>query len=55
MKVIAFKLTKTESPEKQLRAVKKISGSVNIDYVIHNELSEIHGHATPFPGFQGRQ
>ena len=39
--IIAFKLTDTPNPEAQLKAIQKLSLHSKIDWVVHNDLSEI--------------
>jgi phosphopantothenoylcysteine decarboxylase/phosphopantothenate--cysteine ligase len=39
--VIAFKLTDTSNPQERLEAVLRLSLQDDIDYVVHNDLSEI--------------
>ncbi len=39
--VIAFKLTHTDSPETRRQAIEKLTLNSQIDFVVHNDLSEI--------------
>ena len=48
LKVIAFKLTNTDDKEKQKAAVVKLLKQDGIDYVAHNDLSEIKAEQHPF-------
>lgn len=40
-KLFGFKLTNTKSQEQRELAIKKISDNYEVDYVVHNDLSEI--------------
>jgi phosphopantothenoylcysteine decarboxylase/phosphopantothenate--cysteine ligase len=48
LKVIAFKLTNTDDKTKQLQAVNKLLNQDGIDYVAHNDLSDIKTKQHPF-------
>lgn len=48
LKVVAFKLTNSDDPEKQKIAVMKLLNQDGIDYVAHNDLSDIKENHHPF-------
>ena len=48
LKVIAFKLTNTNDTEKQKAAVLKLLNQNGIDFVAHNDLSDISANQHPF-------
>lgn len=52
LKVIAFKLTNTDDAEKQKAAVMKLLSQDGIDFVAHNDLSDIKASQHPFSFYQ---
>jgi phosphopantothenoylcysteine synthetase/decarboxylase len=40
--IVGFKLTYTEQEKEKLEAIKKIFSEGNVDFIVHNDLKEVH-------------
>ena len=53
VKVVGFKLTSSASHDEQIAAVNKVLGDKDVDYVVHNDLSEISEERHVYRVFSG--
>lgn len=55
LKVIGFKLTRSEDHEKRMAQVERLLSCEGVDYVVHNELSQISVEQHPFSVYDRSQ